>query len=62
MTGGRPDDLHRASDVTLDFVEELADSFGHAPVLAVVAARSELLQRRPAWRGGKPNATTLTLD
>lgn len=56
------DDLHRASDVTLDFVEELADSFGHAPVLAIVAARSELLRRRPVWRGGKPNATTLTLD
>ncbi len=30
-------------------------------MLIVCTARPELLERRPAWGGGKPNAATVTL-
>jgi tetratricopeptide (TPR) repeat protein len=32
------------------------------PLLVIGAARPELLERRPAWAGGKANATTLSLS
>jgi hypothetical protein len=56
------DDLHRAPDPLLDFVEELASFSGNVPLLVVGVARPELLQRRPEWNGGSPHSTTLTLD
>ena len=35
---------------------------GSVPLLVVGTARPELLERRPAWGGGKANATTLSLQ
>jgi class 3 adenylate cyclase len=55
------DDLHWADDGLLDFVDYLADWAGEVPLLVVGAARPELLERRPGWGGGKPNALTLSL-
>jgi class 3 adenylate cyclase/tetratricopeptide (TPR) repeat protein len=55
------EDLQWADDGLLDFVEHLADWVRDAPMLIVCTARPELLERRPMWGGGKPNATTLTL-
>ncbi|MFC9293568.1 BTAD domain-containing putative transcriptional regulator [Streptomyces sp. NPDC057011] len=55
------DDLHRADDVVLDAVEELAETAGSGPLLVVAAAGPELLLRRPSWSGGKSHATTVTL-
>jgi class 3 adenylate cyclase/tetratricopeptide (TPR) repeat protein len=55
------EDLHWADDGLLDFVDELAERLTDAPVLVVASARPELLARRPAWGGGKANATTLSL-
>jgi class 3 adenylate cyclase len=55
------DDLHWADDALLDFVDYLADWAGEVPLLVVGAARPELLERRPGWGGGKPNALTLSL-
>jgi tetratricopeptide (TPR) repeat protein len=55
------EDLQWADDGLLDFVEHLADWVRDVPLLIVCTARPELLERRAAWGGGKPNATTLTL-
>ena len=56
------EDLHWADDGLLDFVDHLVDWAGAVPVLVVATARPELLERRPTWGGGKPNATTLSLS
>jgi tetratricopeptide (TPR) repeat protein len=47
------EDLHRADDALLDFVESLADrDTGPAAVLVLATARPELLERRPGWGAG----------
>jgi class 3 adenylate cyclase/tetratricopeptide (TPR) repeat protein len=54
------EDLHRADDALLDFVEGLADrDAGSAAILVLTTARPELLERRPAWGAG---GTTIHLD
>ena len=55
------EDLHWADDGLLDFVDELVDWVTDVPVLVVGSARPELLARRPAWGGGKANASTISL-
>jgi len=55
------EDLHWADEGLLDFVDELVDWVTDVPLLVVVTARPELLERRPGWSGGKLNATTLAL-
>ena len=55
------EDLHWADEATLDFVDHLIDWAGAVPLLVVATARPELLDRRPAWGGGKTNALTLAL-
>jgi class 3 adenylate cyclase/tetratricopeptide (TPR) repeat protein len=53
------EDLHRADDALLDFVEGLVDpDAGPAAVLVLATARPELLERRPGWGGG---GTTIRL-
>jgi class 3 adenylate cyclase/tetratricopeptide (TPR) repeat protein len=56
------EDLHFADDGLLDFVDHLADWASGVPLLIVGTARPELLTRRPAWGGGKPNAVTISLS
>jgi tetratricopeptide (TPR) repeat protein len=55
------EDLHWADDGLLDFVDELADRVAGVPLLVVASARPELLERRPAWGGGKRNSQTVSL-
>jgi len=55
------EDLHWADDALLDFVDELVDRVADVPLLVLATARPELLERRPGWGGGKPNAATLSL-
>ena len=55
------EDLHWADDALLDFVDQLVERASDVPLLVVGTARPELLQRRPAWGGGKPNAFTVSL-
>jgi class 3 adenylate cyclase/tetratricopeptide (TPR) repeat protein len=55
------EDLHWANDGLLDFVDHLAEWVIGVPLLLVGTARPELLESRPAWGGGKLNATTLAL-
>jgi class 3 adenylate cyclase/tetratricopeptide (TPR) repeat protein len=53
------EDLHRADDALLDFVEGLADGdAGPAAMLVVATARPDLLERRPGWGAG---GTTIRL-
>ena len=56
------DDLHWAEETLLDLVEHVADLSRDAPLLLLCMARPELLERRPAWGGGKWNATTVLLE
>jgi class 3 adenylate cyclase len=64
---GRPivcvfDDLHWAEETLLDLVEHVADLARDAPILLLCMARPELLEKRPAWGGGKWNSTTVLLE
>nr|WP_240969385.1 BTAD domain-containing putative transcriptional regulator [Streptomyces sp. HNM0575] len=56
------EDLDRAGERMLDFVDYLASNAAPVPLLLVVTARPELLERRPGWAGGNLHATTTTLD
>jgi class 3 adenylate cyclase/tetratricopeptide (TPR) repeat protein len=55
------EDIHWADDGLLDFLDHLADWVRDVPLLVVCTARLELLERRPAWGGGKPNASSVQL-
>jgi class 3 adenylate cyclase len=56
------EDLHWSDDELLDFVDHLIDWARGVPILVVCTARTELLDRRPTWGGGKPNALTISLS
>ncbi|ACU37101.1 AAA family ATPase [Actinosynnema pretiosum subsp. pretiosum] len=56
------EDLHWAGEALLDFVDHLTAEATSSPLLVVVTARPELFDRRPAWGGGKAEASTITLD
>jgi class 3 adenylate cyclase len=56
------EDLHWADDGLLDLLDDVVDWLRSVPLLLVGTARPELLERRPAWGGGKANATTVSLQ
>ena len=56
------DDVHWGEPTFLDLVEHIADWTRDAPILLIVMARAELLEKRPAWGGGKRWATTMSLE
>jgi class 3 adenylate cyclase/tetratricopeptide (TPR) repeat protein len=56
------EDLHWADDNLLDFVDYLVEWVTDSPLLVIGTARPELLERRPGWGGGKPNAATVSLS
>ena len=55
------EDLHWGEDRLLDFIEELVDRNEGAAILVVCLARPDLLEKRPAWGGGKLDAETIQL-
>ncbi len=55
------EDLHWADDGLLDFVDYLVTWTVDVPLVVVATTRPELLERRPAWGGGKRNALTISL-
>ncbi|MEV6674673.1 BTAD domain-containing putative transcriptional regulator [Streptomyces sp. NPDC051162] len=66
MAAARPlvavlDDVHRANDTLLDFLDEVVRTAAAVPLLVIVTARPELLEQRPDWGGGRLRATTITL-
>jgi class 3 adenylate cyclase len=56
------EDLHWSSDSFLDLVEYVTQPRGEARLLMIVLTRPELLDRRPAWGGGRRNHVSLALD
>jgi class 3 adenylate cyclase/tetratricopeptide (TPR) repeat protein len=56
------DDIQWAEPAFLDLIEHVADWSRGAPIFLLCVARPELLELRPAWGGGKPNATSLLLE
>jgi class 3 adenylate cyclase len=56
------DDIQWAEPVFLDLIEHVADWSRDAPIFLLCVARPELLEDRPAWGGGKLNATTILLE
>jgi class 3 adenylate cyclase/tetratricopeptide (TPR) repeat protein len=56
------DDLQWAEPTFLDLIEHVTDWARDAPVLVLCSARPDLLELRPAWGGGKLNATTVLLE
>jgi class 3 adenylate cyclase/tetratricopeptide (TPR) repeat protein len=55
------EDIHWADEGLLDFIEFLA-RWAEAPIMILCLARHELLERRPSWSGGLPNATSIVLE
>ncbi|HEY8167508.1 MAG TPA: adenylate/guanylate cyclase domain-containing protein, partial [Candidatus Limnocylindrales bacterium] len=56
------DDLHWAAPTLLDLIEHATDWIRDAPILLLTMGRPEFLDSRPAWGGGKLNATTILLE
>jgi len=56
------DDLQWAEPALLDLLEQIAEWVHGLPVLLLSMARPELLETRPGWGGGKPDATTFVLE
>ena len=56
------EDLQWADEGLLDFVDYLVEWVSDLPIFVVATARPELLERRPAWGGGKVNAATVQLQ
>ena len=56
------EDLQWADEGLLDFVDYLVEWVSDLPIFVVATARPELLERRPAWGGGKVNAATVELQ
>ena len=55
------DDIHWGEPALLDLVEHVADWSRDASILLLCMALPDLLDVRPAWGGGKTNATTISL-
>ncbi|MFJ2022510.1 BTAD domain-containing putative transcriptional regulator [Streptomyces sp. NPDC087897] len=56
------EDLHRTDDALLKFIGDLTENVGSLPLLVVVTARPELVNRSPYWASGRRNATTMSLE
>ena len=56
------DDLQWAEPIFIDLVEHIADFSRDAPIFLLCVARTELLDQRPGWGGGKMNAASLLLE
>jgi class 3 adenylate cyclase/tetratricopeptide (TPR) repeat protein len=56
------DDLQWAEPVFVDLVEHVADLSRGVPVFLLCVARTDLLDSRPGWGGGKFNATSVLIE
>ncbi|MGZ8651950.1 MAG: ATP-binding protein, partial [Actinomycetota bacterium] len=56
------DDIHWGETTFLDLVEHIADWSRGSSILLLCMARSDLLDVRPSWGGGKLNAATVSLE
>ena len=56
------EDLHWSSDSLLDLFEFVMQPRGELPLLMIALTRPELLDRRPAWGGGRRNYLSISLE
>jgi class 3 adenylate cyclase len=56
------EDLHWSSDSLLDLFEFVMQPRGELPLLMIALTRPELLDRRPAWGGGRRNYVSIALE
>ena len=56
------DDLQWAEPVFVDLVEHVTDLSRGAPIFVLCIARTELLDARPGWGGGRLNATSVLIE
>ena len=56
------EDIHWADSGTLDLLEVLASRVRDVPLMLLALARPDLLLSRPAWGGGLPAYTALSLE
>jgi hypothetical protein len=56
------EDVHWGEEPLLELIEHLAASVRVAPLLLLCLARSELLDVRPGWGGGRVRATAIELE
>jgi class 3 adenylate cyclase len=56
------DDVHWGEPTFLDLIDHIADWTHDAPILLIAMARPDLLEKRPAWGGGKRWVTTMQLE
>ncbi len=56
------EDVHWGEEPLLELIEQLAASVREAPLLLIAIARSELLDLRPTWGGGRVRSTTFELE
>ncbi|HEX2625739.1 MAG TPA: adenylate/guanylate cyclase domain-containing protein, partial [Candidatus Limnocylindrales bacterium] len=56
------EDLHWSSDSLLDLVDAVLQPRAEVPLVMIVLARPELLDRRPGWGGGRRNAVSIALE
>ena len=56
------EDLHWSSDSLLDLVESMLQPRADVPLVMIALARPELLDRRPAWGGGRRNGVSIALE
>ena len=67
MAGVQPlvlvfEDIHWAEEPLLELIEHLASWVREAPLLILCFARTELLDVRPDWGGGRVRATAIELE
>lgn len=55
------EDLHWSTESVLDLLQFVLAPHGTAPILGIVLARPELLDRRSSWGGGRGNSLALAL-
>jgi tetratricopeptide (TPR) repeat protein len=56
------DDIQWAEESFLDLLDYLVDFVVSHPIALVCLARPELLEKRPDWAAGRPNALAITLN
>jgi len=56
------EDLHRADDALVEFIEHLVERAAGVPLLILCTARPELYERHPGWGGATRNVTTINLS
>ena len=56
------EDIHWAEEPLLELIEHLSEWVRDAPLLLVCLARTELLDIRPGWGGGRVRATAIELE